>query len=183
MKTLINNSQQAEILIRGHKLTVIGSCKVFCNKDGQCYEKIIENGTLGPFYEDANLLICSFESDITYEIADAYPNTLCSTIVTNIVIPKGRTVTESSTLIIEDSNTEIHANHATVAIVLTIPSDDTVAWDNNTVIHAYQGLVEAVSFAAGEGVTLRSPTGAATSTQYAHIGIKRVGANEWRLLR
>jgi len=183
MKTLINNSQQAEILEKGHKLTVTGACKVFCNKDGQCYEKVIDNGTLGPFYEDANLLICSFESDITYEITDSYPNSMCSTIVTNIVIPKGRTVTESATLAITDANTEIHANHETVAIVLTIPTDDTVAWDDNTVIHAYQGLAEVVSFAAAEGVTLQSPTGAATSTQYAHIGIKRVGANEWRLLR
>jgi hypothetical protein len=183
MKTLINNSQCSEVLEKGHVLTVTGDCKIFTINHGQEYQKTLSNETLGPFYEDLDLLICSFESDVNYEISDSHPDPLCSYIITNIVIPKGRTVTESANLALCDTNTEIHANHATTPIVLTIPADADVVWADNTVIHAYQGLAEAVSFAAAEGVTLQSPTGAATSTQYAHIAIKRVGANEWRLLR
>lgn len=90
----------------------------------------------------------------------------------------GRTVTASTTLVLDDSRTVVRATSGS-AIVLTIPADSVVGWSGDTVITAYQGGAGAVSFAAGSGVTLRAPTGPWAAAQYGVIKIMRVGPDEW----
>jgi hypothetical protein len=91
-------------------------------------------------------------------------------------ITTGRAVTASVTLALSDAQTRITASHATTPIVLTIPPDITVAWSNEALIIAYQGLAAAVSFAAGAGVTVHALD---TSAQYGVLTALRTGANEW----
>lgn len=99
-------------------------------------------------------------------------------------IAAGRTINASTTLALADANTEIHADHATVAIVGTIPNDATVAWPSEAVIGMRRGLAATISFAAGAGVTLRVPTGATNGAeQYDRVYAKRAGPNEWDILK
>lgn len=93
----------------------------------------------------------------------------------------GRTITTNSNLTIGDVGNTIRVNSAT-AVVLTIPNDTTVAWSGDTILSAYQQGVGTVSFAAGSGVTLRTPSGLPTAVQYSIASAMRVSANEWVLL-
>lgn len=93
-----------------------------------------------------------------------------------------RTITASESAVLIDNGKLIKANHATVAIVITINSDATVGWSANEILTAWQQGAAAVSFAAGAGVTLRSPASIGASEQYGTIAAMRVGADEWALL-
>jgi hypothetical protein len=93
-----------------------------------------------------------------------------------------RTITASEAAVLIDNGKLIKANHATVAIVLTIDSDATVGWSANEILTIWQQGAASVSFAAGAGVTLRSPASVSASEQYGTIAAMRVGANEWTLL-
>jgi hypothetical protein len=93
----------------------------------------------------------------------------------------GRTITGAQTAALTDANTIVYTNSAS-AVALTIPNDATVAWAVDTVIGLYQAGAGISSFAAGSGVTLRSPAGIAASVQYAHIYVRKVATNEWALV-
>jgi len=94
----------------------------------------------------------------------------------------GRTVAAAAaTGLLGDAGTVVYANFAT-AVTFTIPNDTTVVWPADTVIGLYQVGVGVPAFAAGAGVTLRSPAGIAAAVQYAHIFARKVGANEWALI-
>jgi hypothetical protein len=91
-------------------------------------------------------------------------------------------VTASRSLTLADSGKVLKCTHATVAIVLTIEADANPdsGWSANEAVAAYQGGAAAVSFAAGDGVTLRGT--APTAAQYSTQAVHRVGANEWAYL-
>lgn len=97
------------------------------------------------------------------------------------VAPTPRTSTVSETIVLTDNNNIIRGNSAS-ALVYTIPADATVAWPDQAIVSLYQMGVGAVSFAAGTGVTLRSPSGIAASVQYGVVAALRIGANEWTLI-
>ncbi len=86
------------------------------------------------------------------------------------------TVTASRNLTLADADDIILCNHATVAIVLTIPTD-AAGWTGSVSIGLAQIGAASSTFAAGAGVTLRSSHPAAS--QYTTRGILRIGANEW----
>ncbi len=87
------------------------------------------------------------------------------------------TITASRNLTLADVDDIILCNHATVAIVLTIPTDATAGWTGAVSIGLAQIGAASSTFAAGVGVTLRSSHPAAA--QYTAKGILRIGPNEW----
>lgn len=93
----------------------------------------------------------------------------------------GRTITVSDNAVLTDVTTTIRANSAS-AIVITIPNDSTVAWAGDALLSAIQLGAGAVSFAAGSGVTLRTPAGLPSAAQYSVFSAMRIAANEWVLL-
>ena len=90
----------------------------------------------------------------------------------------GRSITASGNAQLSDGGTIIQANSAS-AVAVTIPNDSTIAWALDTVIAIYQIGAGVVSFAAGGGVTLRTPSSYAAAVQYDTIFARKVGANEW----
>ena len=90
-----------------------------------------------------------------------------------------RTITASASAQLSDSNAVITANHASVAIVLTIPQDSSVAWAQDASLLAYQAGAAAVSFIAGAGVTLNAGPSVPSAAQYGLLGALRVAANTW----
>jgi hypothetical protein len=93
----------------------------------------------------------------------------------------GRSVTASTTLALNDAGTIIYSNSGS-GCIFTISQDSTISWPVDTVIGLYQQGAGINSFAAGSGVTLRSPAGIAASVQYAHIYARKVATNEWALV-
>lgn len=96
--------------------------------------------------------------------------------------PAGRTITANDTLTATDAASIITVNSGS-AVAITIPDDTTAGWSGNVTVSAYQAGAGAVSFAAGAGVTLRTPSGAPTAAQYSMMRVTRVGANEWAYRR
>ncbi len=92
-----------------------------------------------------------------------------------------RTITASDTVVAADVNGLITYNSASAG-TLTIPNDATGGFSANEFVAAYQAGAGAVSFVAGSGVTLRSPSGVAAAVQYGTIAVQRVGPNEWALV-
>lgn len=92
----------------------------------------------------------------------------------------GRTVTASTTLVKTDSGKTLVGNSAS-PVVFTIPNDTTVNWEDLENIRVLQRGAGEVSFAAGAGVTLRTPAGPAAAAQYGFIRAIRIGANEWTI--
>lgn len=92
-----------------------------------------------------------------------------------------RTVTASTTATKTDVNGLITYNSASAGTI-TITNDATGGWTSNEFIAAYQAGAGTITFAAGSGVTIRSPAGVAGAVQYSTIAIQRVGANEWALV-
>jgi hypothetical protein len=90
----------------------------------------------------------------------------------------GRIITASDTLLLSDARTVVRASSSS-AVVLTIPNDATAGWTGDAVVTAYQTGTGTASFAAGTGVTLRSPTGPWAAAQYGIIKVMRVGPDEW----
>lgn len=93
----------------------------------------------------------------------------------------GRTVTGASTLVSSDIGKTLRVNSAS-SVTLTIPTDATAGWTNDTIVSAYQVGAGSISFAAASGVTLRSPSGIPSSVQYGIVSALRVGPNEWTLV-
>jgi len=79
-----------------------------------------------------------------------------------------------------DVDNVVSANHASVAIVLTVPVDTALGTANAECVSCYQVGAAAASFTAGAGVTIRGT--APTPAQYLITGLMRVGANEWAYL-
>ncbi|MGF2049593.1 hypothetical protein ACQUET_12965, partial [Lactococcus lactis] len=73
-----------------------------------------------------------------------------------------RTITASDTVVAADVNGLITYNSASAGTI-TIPNDATGGFSANEFVAAYQAGAGAVSFAAGSGVTLRSPSGVAAA--------------------
>lgn len=100
----------------------------------------------------------------------------------NALLPAAspRTSVVSETLVLTDNNNVIRGNSAS-ALVYTIPNDASVAWPDQAIVTLYQMGAGAVSFAAGAGVTLRSPAGLPAPVQYSLSTAIRIAANEWAL--
>jgi hypothetical protein len=92
-----------------------------------------------------------------------------------------RAVTGNTVATAADVNGRIDVNSAS-PVQITIPDDSTGPWQGSEMVAAYQAGTGAVSFVAGSGVTLRSPSGIASAVQYGTIAVQRVGPNEWALV-
>ncbi len=92
-----------------------------------------------------------------------------------------RSVTDNTVASAADANGRIDANSSS-AVQITIPNDATGPWQGAEMLSAYQAGTGGVSFVAGPGVTLRTPSGIAAATQYGTIAAMRVGPNEWTLV-
>src|SRR5690606_4351743 len=66
-------------------------------------------------------------------------------------------VTASRTLTLTDAGKFISANHASAALVLTVPPNSAAAFPVDSEIHVRQRGAAAVSIAAGSGVTINQP--------------------------
>ncbi len=89
------------------------------------------------------------------------------------------TITASRTLIFNDSGKFLICDSGS-AIALTVPSDATAGWVGAVTVAAFRKGVGAVTFAAGDGVTLRGDL--ATPAQYGSKGVVRIGTNEWAVI-
>ena len=92
-----------------------------------------------------------------------------------------RTMTASGNMASDDDDKTVTYNSGSVG-TLTIPSDAIGNWRDNAVLVVYIAGAGVPVFAAGAGVTLRSPAGLAGGVQYGFITAVRVGPNEWTQL-
>ena len=92
----------------------------------------------------------------------------------------GRTVTGATTLVKSDAGKMITVNSAST-VAVTIPNDATGGWEDLETVNVLQRGAGVVTFTAGSGVTLRTPSGYPASVQYAVKKLTRIGANEWAL--
>lgn len=75
---------------------------------------------------------------------------------------------------------KLQAANSSSPIVLTVPADTALeSYNKGEGFLAYRYGVGALSFAAGGGVTIRSPSGLTANAQYSMIGVERIGADEW----
>ena len=136
--------------------------------------KLINGFTNFPIPGDANDIYVDTSNETQYRWADNGYKVLAARGYT-----AGRNLTASANLAATDNGTLINANHATVAIALTIQNDATAAWPSQSIIMAYQDGAAAVSFAAGSGVTIRPGVAVPAAQQDGMYGVMRVGANKW----
>jgi len=91
--------------------------------------------------------------------------------------------TASYTLDITANNVMYRLNHATTAIVVTVPPESSVAFPVGTQVGLMQIGAAACSIVAGSGVTIRQPTWAGLTIldQYTSAYLTKIGADEWLL--
>lgn len=92
-------------------------------------------------------------------------------------------VTASETLALTRAGKFISANHATVAIAITVPPNSSVAFPVGTEIHVRQTGAAAVSFVQGSGVTINYPATQSLdlAERYAVATIKKMATDTWAL--
>ena len=92
------------------------------------------------------------------------------------------TKTDSFTLALADAGTMIIAS-SSADIVITIPTNASVAFPVGTEIEVARFGVGSVSFVCASGVTMNSTSGMAyISDQYAVVGLKKTDTNVWLLV-
>lgn len=86
----------------------------------------------------------------------------------------------SSNLALSQLEKSIKMNNAS-AMNLTILNDSTVSWPDHAQGELFQYGAGQITIVAGSGVTLRvrSALTLKSAGQYAYLGYKRIGANEW----
>lgn len=82
------------------------------------------------------------------------------------------------TLALADAVNGVRCTNA-AAITLTVPPNSSVAFPRYVRIPMRQGGAGAVTIAAGSGVTLRTPNGAATTAQGDARVLEQVGVDTW----
>lgn len=84
------------------------------------------------------------------------------------------------TIAATDAGKDIRCTNA-AAVTVSIDTQANVPVKNNFVALVSQGGAGAVTIAALSGVTLRTPNGASTSSQYDARGIEFLGSDTWRV--
>lgn len=97
-----------------------------------------------------------------------------STLMTNV------TGATSYTLLLSDQNKVIEC-YANSAITLTIPPSSSVAFPVGSVIEVFQVSTGQITVAAGNGVSILTPSGYATRAIYATISLRKRLVDEWVL--
>lgn len=90
-----------------------------------------------------------------------------------------RTVTASGNVALADAWGVIRANHATVAIVMTIPNDTSRGWVGGVEIKMVQEGAAAASFLAGGSVTVLQSANIPAAAVGRVLTAKRIGTNLW----
>lgn len=86
----------------------------------------------------------------------------------------------SYTLALSDAGKNVQCTNA-ASVTLTVPPNSGVAFPIGTVILFSQGGAGIVTATAGSGVTLRTPNGAATTTNYDGRGLEKIDSDTWRV--
>lgn len=84
------------------------------------------------------------------------------------------------TLVLADLGKDVRCSNA-AAITLTVPPNSSVAFPIGSIIIISQDGAGVVTATAGAGVTLRTPSGAATTAQYDFRALEKIGTDEWRV--
>lgn len=82
------------------------------------------------------------------------------------------------TLVAGDQNKLVQISNAS-SITLTIPPNSSVAFPTNTTIYWQQYGAGLITVAPGAGVTIRSPNGLTSNSQYSVRAMIKIGTNEW----
>lgn len=92
-------------------------------------------------------------------------------------------VVASHTLALIDSGRFISANHASTAILITVPPNSAEAFPVDTEVHVRQRGNAEVTIAAGSGVAVNQPATRTKklSERYAVVTLKKVATDEWAL--
>lgn len=92
-------------------------------------------------------------------------------------------VTASETLALTRGGKFLSANHATVAITITVPPNSSVAFPVGTEVHVRQTGAAGVTIAAGVGVTVNQPASQTKvlAEQYAVVTLKKIATDTWAL--
>ncbi len=93
-----------------------------------------------------------------------------------------RTATASFTLALSDAQTYVRLDHATVPIVVTVPTNGVVAFPVDTEIALFGKGAAANSVAAAGGVIINSDGDKLTISTKKGAFLKKIGADEWDLV-
>lgn len=98
----------------------------------------------------------------------------------DMLIPKINQ-TASFTFSLSESGCAVECNHATVAIVATIPPNSTVPYPVGTVLEVYRKGAAAVSIVEGAGVTIENIVGTTIviTSQYNTVSLRKNGTDTW----
>ena len=108
-------------------------------------------------------------AEVDLALADA------TTLVQSVAVPA------SKTLALTDRNTLQACNHATVAIVNTIPPNSSVAFPIGTQIAFSMDGVADVSVALGAGVTITNTAKLKIANQGESMALLKTGTDTWKL--
>lgn len=102
---------------------------------------------------------------------------------TAVQLGTARTLTASGNAVLADALATLTCNHATVAVVVTIPPQTDVAWGAEAILTIYMAGAAAASFTAGAGVTLHDAASkAAALAQYGVLVARRVASDVWAIV-
>lgn len=107
-------------------------------------------------------------------------------VAASVVLSNVQTV--SYTLVLADAGLAIEMNHATNALVVTIPPNASVAFDIGTIIEILRYGAGTVTITPGSGVTIPNrldTAGTASRTltsQFSSVALRKRATNEWVLV-
>lgn len=92
-------------------------------------------------------------------------------------------ITASETLALTRAGKFVQANHASVAITITVPPNSSVVFPVGVEIHVRQTGAAAVTIAQGAGVTINQPASVTKvlKEQYAVVTLKKMATDTWAL--
>lgn len=110
------------------------------------------------------------------------PKGIYASVVERLSIIIQNTPTIDYTLVLDDATKVIELNKASPAII-TVPPNSSVAFPIGTIIEFIQLGVGQVTFVAGAGVTIRSPSNnVRLASQYSTASLRKRATDEWVLV-
>jgi hypothetical protein len=91
------------------------------------------------------------------------------------------TQVDNYTLVLTDADNKVVEMNKATGLTLTIPPAASVAWATGTTIEVYAMGVGQVTVTPGAAVTIRAPNGLKSAHQYACMGLRYRGSDEWVL--
>jgi hypothetical protein len=103
-----------------------------------------------------------------------------ATLGAGAAVVTARTLTASGALVLADAGNAVEAEHATVPVVVTVPTNATVPFPVGTVIEVVRTGAAAASLVGAGGVTLNSPGGHLDlDKQWSAATLRKRAADTW----